>query len=130
MKHRLSLDYTIPAGDLAPYFTALQAGNALASECGKCGHVAFPARAQCGACCTVDMTWKPLSGRAQILFRTDTAASSYALVKFDGADSSSTVGLCNPEQKTSFGRLVAPVGDAAGLWLTLADNNKGEEDER
>ncbi|SOH92199.1 Rubredoxin-like zinc ribbon domain [Monaibacterium marinum] len=129
MKHHLGLDYTIPVGDLAPYFEALQAGNALASACGKCGHVAFPARAQCGACGATDLRWKPLTGRAQILFRTDAASSSYALVKFDGADSSSTVGLCNPEQKTSSGRLAVPIGDAAGLWLTLTDN-KGEEDER
>lgn len=126
MKYQMTLDYTIPFGDLAPYFEALQEGKALASECIKCGYVALPARTNCGACGGSDINWKTLTGTAQIQFRTDGGNDSFALVKFDGADTASTVGLLNPNQKTTIGTLVAPCGDAPGLWLELANEHEKE----
>ncbi len=126
MKYQMNLDYSIPPGDLAPYFEALQDGKALASECNGCGNVAFPARMQCGACCNSDIKWKPLNGTARVLFRTDGGSGSFALVKFDGADTHCTVGLINPERNTTFGKLAAPQGDAPGLWLALAEEKLGE----
>ncbi|MEP2531500.1 zinc ribbon domain-containing protein [Shimia sp.] len=127
MKHRLTLDYSVPVGDLAPYFDALAEGKALASECSGCGFVAFPARNLCGACGCRDMKWRQLEGSARLLFRSD-GNSSFALVKFDGADTKSTVGLIHPERTTQTGELAAPLGDAPGLWLALADDNEGNDD--
>lgn len=127
MKHQLNLDYTVPVGDLNPYFEALSEGKALASACANCGNVAFPARAQCGSCRETNMKWKPLDGTAKILFRTDTSNAGFALVAFEGADTRTTVGIVNPEQTTIYGKLVPPVGDALGLWLAL-DNEKVRDD--
>jgi uncharacterized OB-fold protein len=126
MKYQMTLDYTIPFGDLAPYFEALQVGKALASECIKCGYVAFPARINCGACGSENTKWTPLKGTAHIQFQTDGASDSFALVKFDGADTASTVGLLNPNQETTIGSLVAPRGDAPGLWVELTSEHEEE----
>lgn len=129
MKHRMDLDYTIAEGDLAPYFSALRAGQALASMCANCGTVCFPARSQCATCPDAPLTWRPLDGRATILMRTDGATGSFALVRFDGADTSSTVRLQNPHLTGRTGHVIAPVGDAAGLWLKI-EETEGEDDER
>ena len=128
MKYQMTLDYTIPFGDLQPYFDALRDGQALASKCDNCGIVAFPARIKCASCRDAPMQWTPLTGTAHVLFRTDANGGSYALVKFDGADTTSTVALKNPENNTTIGTLVAPMGDAPGLWLTLIDTENEEHD--
>lgn len=130
MKHQLTLDYTIPFGDLQPYFDALHEGNAFASACNSCEFVAFPARTRCGSCRSNDMRWVPLTGTARVLFRTDANARSFALVKFDGADTSSTVALNNPENNAMFGTIVAPKDGTPGLRLTLVDAENEEHDER
>ena len=130
MKHQLILDYSIPLGDLALFFDALDEGKALASACTECGKVAFPARMRCGACGSIGTKWKPLIGTAQILFRTDGGSGSFALVKFDGADTRSTVALINPERSETTGKLAASVGNAPGLWLTLGHEKEGDDDER
>jgi Rubredoxin-like zinc ribbon domain (DUF35_N) len=129
MKHRLILDYTIPPGDLAPYFEALQQGKAVASECSTCGQVAFPARAHCGACTGSGIGWVELNGTAHTLFRTNGPGGSFALVTFEGADTNSTVGLIHPQRQTTSGKLVAPTGEAPGLWLELSDDYAGEDDD-
>lgn len=126
MKYQMILDYTVPVGDLEPYFEALQEGIALASACGNCGAVAFPARTRCGICGGVDMQWKQLAGSAHVLFRTDTRSGSFALVKFVGADTGSTVGLIDSENKVTTGRLAAATGDRPGLWLVLDAQEKGK----
>lgn len=128
MKYGLKLDYSISYGALDPYFDSLQEGVAMASQCGSCGQIAFPARAQCRACGSQSIIWKPLSGVAKILFRTDGSSGSFALVQFDGADTNSTVELANPEMKTTIGKLVAPEGDAPGLLLALMNEHEGDSD--
>lgn len=129
MKTRLTLEYDVPFGDLATYADALADGRALASKCGVCGDVAFPARNLCRSCGNDQMRWKELPGRARIVHRTDAGTKGFALVKFDGADTHSMVGLTNPEIDMPSGRLVAPVGDAPGLWLELQELSGGEEHE-
>lgn len=128
MKHQLVLDYTVPVGDLAPYFEALHAGVALASKCNTCGAVAFPARTLCGVCVGNKMTWQELDGTGQVLFRTDTPSESFALVKFAGADTCSTVRLKNPEVTTTSGRLTSPDGDRPALWMELKAIDGGHDD--
>lgn len=130
MKHRLTLDYTIPTGDLAPYFEALQLGKALASHCRTCGGVAFPARTHCAHCGAGGMRWQPLTGLARVVLRSEGPSGCFALVQFDGASTCSTVAILNPEQETLFGYLTAPIGDAPGLWLKLTDEIGGDDDGR
>ena len=149
MKYQVILDYTIASGDLTPYFNALLAGRALASTCTSCRHVAFPARTTCQRCAGREFDWTELQGTASVLFRTDGQAGSFALVRFDGADTNSTVALGNPEAcnseapelneeclpqaspnaQTLRGRLIVPPGELPGLWLVLTTNNDEITDE-
>jgi len=82
----------------------------------------------CGACGYNAFDWVELSGSAQIVWRTDGTQNSFALVKFDGADTTSTVGIVNPKITNTNGTLVAPQGDAPGLWLKLKDTLGGTDD--
>jgi len=119
MKLHMSLDYTISEGALKPYFDALLRGDALASRCHSCGHVDFPARVICNICGSREMDWVTLSGTAEVIHRTDGAKSGFALAKFSGADTLTTVALTNPASKATIGRLSTPVGARPGLWLKL-----------
>ena len=126
MKLSLTLDYTLPEGTLAPYFDALRAGRALASCCKDCGRACFPARVRCGACGADGLAWVELTGRARVVLRTDAAAASFAIVRFDGADGATLVGLSNPGHRTETGKLVAPKGDWPGLRLELDEGNASD----
>ena len=119
MKHHISLDYTLPEGGLKPYFEALQRGDVLASKCASCGDVAYPVRVLCQACGTEPIDWVSLPGTATVVQRTDGQSTSYALVRFTGADTLSTVALINPTSQARTGRLSVPSGDRPGLWLKL-----------
>ena len=118
--------------------------RALASTCNACGHVAFPARTTCLRCAGDQINWTELPGTARVLFRTDGPTGSFALVRFDGADTNSTVALGNTAgghsetgttqaQKSSAstlrGRLIAPPGERPGLWLALT-NSYDEKQQR
>ncbi|MEP3435772.1 MAG: zinc ribbon domain-containing protein [Hoeflea sp.] len=119
MKLTLTLNYTLPEGELSPYFDALRNGRALASRCAGCGWLSFPARVRCEKCGTGTHDWVELSGKARVIFRTDGVAASHALVRFDGADGATLVALQNPEEINEGGRLVVPQGERPGLWLRL-----------
>ena len=130
MNYRMTLDYTIPFGDLTPYFDALTEAKALASTCTACDHVAFPARTSCLRCGSKQFNWTELPGTATVLFGTDGPTGSFALVRFDGADTNSTVALVNsPHAQTPRGRLIAPPEEHPGLWLALSTNNSEKDDE-
>ncbi|MEP4197726.1 MAG: zinc ribbon domain-containing protein [Aliishimia sp.] len=128
MKHQMHLDYSIPEGALKPYFEALRVGNALASACQKCGHVAFPPRAMCASCGSDQMGWIALPGTAHVIHRTDGAAASFALVKFAGADTLSTVELLNASSIATTGTLEISADDQAGLRLKLTEIPEGLTD--
>ena len=119
MKLHMRLDYTIAEGVLKPYFDALLRGDALASRCQTCGHVAFPARVICKDCGSGEMGWVTLSGAADVMHRTDGDKFASSLAKFTGADTLTTVALTNPASKAISGRLSTPVGVRPGLWLKL-----------
>lgn len=119
MKLQINLNYSISEGDLKPYFDALQSGEALASACPHCRQVVYPARLVCNACGSQEMNWKTLCGTAQIIHRTDGAKTGFALVRFSGADTLTTVALANPESMAITGRLSVPIGERLGLWLEL-----------
>lgn len=128
MKQSITLGYTLPEGCLQPHFEALRRGEALASKCGACGHVAFPARVLCADCGADALRWVTLPGTARISCRTGGAEKGFALVRFDGADAMCTVALKNPETASETGKLCVPENGEAGLWLLLdTETAKGDE---
>ena len=120
MKVTLELNYTLPTGRLTPYLEGLEKGQALAAQCDACRRVAFPPSLTCAACGGTEIGWKPLSGKANVLFRTDTADQAFALVHFDGSGTSTMVRLSNSSATGTRGRLV-PSGEGGGLLLALEE---------
>ncbi len=86
MKRRLTLDYTLGEGFLAPYLDGLRQGEARAGRCSSCGRLALPPEPVC-ACGGRDPAMVTLSGGATVLWRTTGSDGDVALVRFDGADS-------------------------------------------
>ena len=131
MKYRMVLDYTIPEGTLAPYFDALRRGEAFASACRACDHVAYPARALCATCGADGPGWRALPGTARVVHRTGQGGqgdAGFALVRFDGADTLATVALHNPASRAMTGTLMPADADRPGLRLKLDDTPRGESD--
>lgn len=127
MKHQVTLDYTIAEGGLKPYFDALEKSEVLASKCLGCGGITFPARIICGACGSDDVDWTALTGVADVVHRTDGAARSFALMKFAGADTLTTVALLNPRSCATTGRLKRHVDGLPGLWVELDEITEGND---
>jgi len=129
MKYRMVLDYTIPEGTLAPYFDALRRGEAAASRCRACGHVAYPARILCARCGANGPDWTTLRGTARVVHRTGRGDDAgFALVRFDGADTLATVALHDPASRAATGTLLPADGERPGLRLKLDDIDRGESD--
>ncbi len=114
MKHRLTLDYTLGEGFLAPYLDGLRAGTAVAGRCAACGRVALPPEPVCD-CGGRDPAMVALGGAATVLWRTTGADGDVGLVRFDGADSNALARLDGFTGETR-GR-IAPSAEAA-LVLT------------
>lgn len=121
MTHRLTLDYQLPKGRLAPYFDALQRGEAMAEVCGACGRIQFPPAGRCGSCGASAMAWQPLPGSARVIYRTDTIEAAFALVRFDGADNAALVRIKDRQADAPTGRLLPASGSAPGLVIALKD---------
>lgn len=105
MTPSITLDYTIGEGFLAHYLDGLRAGQARAGHCTACGRVALPPEpvCPCGGLMAETIT---LPGTATLLWRTTGADGDVALVRFDGADSTSLARLDGFADQTQ-GRLAA-----------------------
>lgn len=90
--HHLALDYTLHPGWMAPYVDGLQEGRAVARRCASCATTTFPPQRIC-PCGATQAAWITLKGRAEITFRTSGSDGTFALAKFDGADTSAVVRL-------------------------------------
>ena len=106
INHTLQLDYTLAPGWLAPWVEALEAGIAVARTCTACGRTSFIPLKIC-ACGSRAGTWTTLPGTATIEKRTDGTDGSFALVTFDGADTSTIVLLDNVAEGAKRGRIAA-----------------------
>ncbi|WP_417270782.1 Zn-ribbon domain-containing OB-fold protein [Celeribacter sp.] len=118
MKYHLALDYTLATGRMAPFFTALAEGRACASSCTSCGQTAFPPRATCVSCHADGFDWVDLTGEAEVLHITHTADAAFALVQFDGADTTALVRIAHDQTEGTRGRLVRSENET-GLWLEI-----------
>jgi len=122
INHRLTIDYTLSAGWLAPWVEALSKGNALARHCSGCGRNSFaPERVcPCGETCG---DWLLLSGKAVIENRTDGVDGSFALVRFKGADTCVVVALEGIAEGQTTGQLVRAEGALPRMVLGPAEEN-------
>jgi len=85
MKRRVTLDYTLGEGWLAPWLDGLRDGTAVASMCVACGEAHFPPLRVCPVCRQHSDGWRELEGGATVLFRTRGSDGDIAMVRLDGA---------------------------------------------
>ena len=56
-----------PSSELTqPYWDAARRGELLVQQCGECDQRPFPPRAHCPDCGSVDLQWRPVSGRGTV----------------------------------------------------------------
>lgn len=122
ISHTMSVAYALQPGWMAPFITALQAGDAVARHCAACGTTSFPPQRTC-TCGSADGTWVPLPGTAEIRFRTRGADGDFALAQFDGADTLAVVSLCGIAPDQTRGRCIA--GDGALPKMRLGPMDGG-----
>jgi uncharacterized OB-fold protein len=117
----LRLRYAHGLGGLAPYFSGLERGAAMATRCSSCRRTWFAPRLTC-TCGGRDLVWVELTGRGTLVAVTRgravlpgtgfVAAAGFALIRLDGADN-----LC-------FGRLApaaSRLGPGSALHLARAE---------
>ena len=123
MKYRLELDYALGSGALAPYLEAVKDGRALATRHMDAPGTNFPPQRVFGSGTTGGGTtrveWVELSGKGDLLFRTDGPAGSFCLVHFDGADNRATARLLNPTATGTRVALQKADGALPGLCVRI-----------
>lgn len=112
----LRLRYTHPLGELAPYFTGLERGVAVATRCRDCRRTWFAPRLTC-TCGGSAMDWVGLSGRGTVIALTRgrttfpgiavTGEFAFALIRMEGAEN------------LHFGRLAAIASIIRGSTVRL-----------
>ena len=117
ISHHLALDYTLSSGWMTPFVEGVKAGVATGRQCSDCPKVSFPPVRICH-CGSTNGTWIGLSGQAEIIWRTDGCDGSFALARFEGANTLSSVKLIDVDADTTHGKLVASEGDQPMLLLT------------
>jgi len=55
-----------PTRDSRPYWDALREGRLVVQQCAACGRLRHYPRPVCDACYSMDVTWRPLSGRGTV----------------------------------------------------------------
>ncbi|MEO9517916.1 MAG: zinc ribbon domain-containing protein [Paracoccaceae bacterium] len=121
ISHHLALDYTLAPGWFAPFVDGLKQGAATGRHCSDCAKVSFPPVRVC-SCGSSNATWVVLSGRAEIIWRTDGSDGSFALARFEGANALSSVKLIDVGGDATHGQLIASEGDLPMLLLTGEPN--------
>ena len=114
--HSLTLDYQLQPGWLAPYVKGLQKGIAMARRCSACKKVSFPPVRVCD-CRSSNGAWVYLSGEARLVYHCDGADGSFALVRFEGADTSTVVRLKSEIEIGQIGYLQASESGNPALEL-------------
>lgn len=122
MKHRLTLDYSLGEGELAPYLDGLREGQARALRCRTSSRVTFPPEHVYGSAANESAgshEWVTLTGTAEVIHRTDGPEGTFALVRFAGANNQAVGRIANPALKGDRAQLVAVNGDMPGLVLEI-----------
>ncbi len=56
----------VPDENSAPFFEGAARGELVLQRCGSCGAFMWPVRPRCVECFSNDITWEPVSGRAEL----------------------------------------------------------------
>ena len=107
MKRRVTLEYALGEGWLAPWRDGLRQGKAVASTCSTCDEAQFPPLRVCPKCRVPSDGWRTLTGRATVLFRTNGTDGDIAMVQFDGA-SGATIARSEALPQGASGAVLAP----------------------
>jgi len=118
--HRLTLDYELQAGWLEPFVQGLKKGSAIARRCSSCNKTTFPPIRVCD-CDHVHGEWIRLSGKAQIVYRSEGVDGSFALVQFEGADTKTVVRLQAMTDSDAVGYLQSAINQTLASH-TVADS--------
>jgi uncharacterized OB-fold protein len=121
----LSLRYAHGLGALAPYFSGLERGAAMATRCRSCGRTWFAPRLVC-TCGGRDVTWVELTGRGTLAAVTRgravlpgtafVAENGFALIRLDGADNACFGRLSHAASQLGPGGAVR-LARAQGPWV-------------
>lgn len=122
IRHTLALEYCLEPGWMAPFVKGLLRGEAMARRCEDCGIKSFPPHRTC-ACGGSGAVWVSLPGTATIQFRATGSDGDFALVQFDGADTSSVVSLQGIAEGQTNGRISAPDDAVPKLVLGPIEEN-------
>jgi len=118
--YTLTLEYQLQPGWLEPFVRGLQQGVATAWRCSACEKVSFPPIRVCD-CGHTAGDWIDLSGVADIEHRCDGSEGSYALVHFQGSDTSTVVRLEGLDASSRIGYLQAAGSGEPALVLTARE---------
>lgn len=122
--HTLTLDYQLQPGWLSPFIEGLQKGIAVARCCNACSKTTFPPIRTC-ECNHVEGEWITLSGTADIVHRCDGSEGSFALVRFQGADTHTVVRLADMVESSQVGYLQASQSNSPALVITPGQEKRG-----
>lgn len=117
--YNLSLDYQLAPGWLQPYTEGLSQGFAVSRCCSNCDRTSFPPVRTC-TCGQTAGTWVTLKGTASVIHCTFGQDGEFALVKFDGADTSTVVKLCGSDEVIN---LSHQAGTSVNLTGSLQSSN-------
>lgn len=121
MKLTLPLTYNLAEGWLAPHIRGLWDGIAVASGCSRCDTASFPPQRICPVCRATVTTWRELSGRATVLYRTTGSDGDVALVRFDGAVGAALARVDLLPPGVTRGMILPASGDTPALILGPED---------
>lgn len=116
MKLRLTLEYDLAEGWLAPYIAGLRDGRAVAACCMDCKAVSFPPLRVC-ACGGRQSTWVALEGTAKVIWRAMGADGDFALVRFNGAATASVARVELMAPSETAGRIAPAATERPGLVI-------------
>lgn len=112
-RYTLSLDYELAPGWLQPYTDGLAKGRAMSWRCAGCERTSFPPIRTCSCGQTIG-TWLALTGHARVLHYTFGHDGTFALVRFDGADTSAVVKLLDSGKLLSISMPMAEPDEITG----------------
>lgn len=112
-----TLDYRLSAGWLKPWVDGLFVGKAVGRVCAECKNISFAPIRAC-ICGGLDGSWIELPGTASIIHRTDGLDGSFALARFDGADTNCVVRLKDFAADLTRGQLAAADNGLPALILS------------
>ncbi len=123
-QYTLSLDYKLAPGWLQSYTDGLAEGQAISWRCTDCERISFPPVRTC-TCGQTAGAWVALTGHARVQHYTFGHDGTFALVRFDGADTSAVVKLLSLEKVLALSTSVVRPDELTGRLQRTASSFAG-----